>query len=303
MRKHQGPAASRRKTASRKWRNGPLLDLSPKSLDSLFERLVSEEHSLVINWSTHEVTANEVATYRSSGIFLVTWVALALQTRRIDDNALKNAAKGTEWLTYGQSQSEQRHSILTQITPANISRLGLAWSFELGDGGGKQEGTPLFSNGIIYAQTNWSITVAVDARTGREIWRYDPKADRQTRMCCGIVSRGIALYEGKVLVPVVDGRIEALDAATGKLLWSSLAVPRTAPGEASIYAIPMAPRVAKGKVFIGNAGGEFPGFRGYVSAFDVNTGRELWKFYTRPRRSFKRIRKQSHGSRSEDVDR
>src|SRR5688572_3578005 len=157
------------------------------------------------------------------GIFLVTWVSLALQTRKIDDNALKNAAKGTEWLTYGQSHSEQRHSTLTQITPANIGRLGLAWSFELGDGGGKQEGTPLFSNGIIYAQTNWSITVAVDARTGKEIWRYDPQADRQIRMCCGIVSRGIALYEGKVLAPVVDGRIEALDAATGKLLWSSLA--------------------------------------------------------------------------------
>ena len=97
----------------------------------------------------------------ASGILLVTWVALGLQTRRIDDNALKNAAKGTEWLTYGQSHSEQRHSTLTQITPANIDRLGLAWSFELGEGGGKQEGTPLFANGIIYAQTNWSITVAV----------------------------------------------------------------------------------------------------------------------------------------------
>jgi quinohemoprotein ethanol dehydrogenase len=202
------------------------------------------------------------------GILLVTWVALAMQTRRIDDNALKNAAKGTEWLTYGQSHSEQRHKTLTQITPVNISRLGLAWSFELGEGGGKQEGTPLFSNGIIYAQTNWSITVAIDARTGREIWRYDPKADRQTRICCGIVSRGIALYEGKVLVPVVDGRIEAIDAATGKLLWSSLAVPKYAPGEPSPYSITMAARAAKGKVFIGNAGGEFPPFRGYVSAFD-----------------------------------
>src|SRR5262249_55324517 len=125
----------------------------------------------------------------ASGILLTTWAAMALQTRRIDDNALKNAAKGTEWLTYGQSQSEQRYSILAQITPDNISRLGLAWSFELGDGGGKQEGTPLFANGIIYAQTNWSITVAVDARTGREIWRSDPKAHRHTQACCGITRR------------------------------------------------------------------------------------------------------------------
>src|SRR6185369_1642985 len=182
------------------------------------------------------------------GIVLMTWMTLALQTRKVDDNALKNAAKGTEWLTYGQSWTEQRHSTLTQITPENVSRLGLAWQYEVGEGGGKQEGTPLFANGIMYGQTNWSITVAIDARTGKEIWRYDPKADRNTKACCGITSRGIALYEGKVLVPVIDGRIEAVDAATGKLLWSSLAVPKYAPGEPSPYSITMAARAAKGKV-------------------------------------------------------
>src|SRR5262245_6715219 len=222
------------------------------------------------------------------GIFLMAWMNLALQTRKVDDNALKNAAKGTEWLTYGQSYSEQRYSTLTQITPANISRLALAWSYEVGEGGGKQEATPLFANGILYGITNWSITFAVDARTGKEIWRYDPKADRTmatpgtSRLCCGVLSRGIALYEGKVLVPVVDGRIEALDAATGKLLWSSLAIPKPEPGQISPYSITMAPRVAKGKVFIGNAGGEYPPFRGYVAAFDVNNGKELWKFYVVP---------------------
>ena len=84
------------------------------------------------------------------GIVLMTWMTLALQTRKVDDNALKNAAKGGEWLTYGQSWSEQRHSTLTQITPANVNRLGLAWSYEIGEGGGKQEGTPLFANGVIY---------------------------------------------------------------------------------------------------------------------------------------------------------
>ena len=222
------------------------------------------------------------------GIVLMTWMSLALQTRRVDDTALKNAAKGGEWLTYGQSWSEQRHSTLTQITPQNVDRLGLAWSYEIGQGGGKQEGTPLFANGVIYGQTNWSITFAVDARTGKELWRYDPQADRtmnqqgRSRLCCGVLSRGIALYEGKVIVPVVDGRIEAIDAATGKLLWSSLAIPKAEPGEISPYSITMAPRVAKGKVFIGNAGAEFPPFRGYVAAFDVNNGKELWRFYTVP---------------------
>ena len=153
----------------------------------------------------------------ASGILLVSCIALSFQTRKIDDGALKRAEKGTEWLTYGQGYFEQRHTSMTQITPANVKQLSLAWSFELGEGGGKQEGTPLFANGIIYAQTNWSIVVAIDARTGKEIWRYDPMADRTTRMCCGVLSRGIALYEGKVLVPVNDGRMEAIDAQTGKL--------------------------------------------------------------------------------------
>src|SRR5688572_6986710 len=218
----------------------------------------------------------------ASGILLVSCIALSFQTRKIDDGALKRAEKGTEWLTYGQGYFEQRHTSMTQITPANVKQLSLAWSFELGEGGGKQEGTPLFANGIIYAQTNWSIVVAIDARTGKEIWRYDPMADRTTRMCCGVLSRGIALYEGKVLVPVNDGRMEAIDAQTGKLIWSSWAVPKREPGQNSPYAITMAPRVGKGKVFIGNAGADFPPFRGYVSAFDTDNGKELWRFYTVP---------------------
>jgi outer membrane protein assembly factor BamB len=185
-------------------------------------------------------------------------------------------------MTYGQGYFEQRHTTMNQITPANVKQLSLAWSFELGEGGGKQEGTPLFANGIIYAQTNWSIVVAIDARTQKEIWRYDPMADRTTRMCCGVLSRGIALYEGKVLVPVNDGRIEAIDMATGKLIWSSWATPKREPGKTSPYAITMAPRVGKGKVFIGNAGADFPPFRGYVSAFDTDNGKELWRFYTVP---------------------
>jgi glucose dehydrogenase len=94
----------------------------------------------------------------------------------------------------------------------------MAWSYDVGPGGGKQETTPLFANGILYGITNWSITFAVDARTGKEIWRYDPMADRtmnqpgRQRVCCGIVNRGLALYEGKVFLPVIDGRLQALTA-------------------------------------------------------------------------------------------
>jgi len=223
-------------------------------------------------------------------IVLFTWTTLAVgqQVKKIDDKALKTAGKGTEWLSNGMDWGEQRYSTMAQINPGNAGKLSLAWSYELGPGGGSQQATPLYSNGVLYTVTNWSIVAAVDAKTGKEIWRYDPDADRtmtqpgKSRLCCGVNSRGIALYEGKVLVPVVDGRMQALDGATGKLLWSSWAIPEPKEGEVSPYSLTMAARVAKGKVFIGNAGAEFPPFRGYVSAFDVNTGKELWKFYTTP---------------------
>jgi PQQ-dependent dehydrogenase (methanol/ethanol family) len=225
-----------------------------------------------------------------SGIALFTLATLAVgqQSRKIDDKALKAAGKGTEWVSNGMDWGEQRYSTMAQINPGNVGKLALAWSYELGPGGGSQQATPLYSNGIVYTVTNWSIVAAVDAKTGKEIWHYDPQADRmmnqpgKSRLCCGVNSRGVALYEGKVLVPVIDGGMQALDAATGKLLWSSWAIPEPKEGETSSYSLTMAARVAKGKVFIGNAGAEFPPFRGYVSAFDVNTGKLLWKFYTTP---------------------
>lgn len=221
-------------------------------------------------------------------LFIFTALAVAQQVKRIDDKTLKTAAKGTEWTMNGMDWGEQRYSTMTQINPGNVGKLAPAWSLELGPGGGNQQATPLYSNGVVYTVTNWSVVAAINAKTGQQIWSYDPQADRtmtqpgKSRLCCGINSRGVALYEGKVLVPVIDGRMQALDAATGKLLWSSWAIPEPKAGEVSSYSLTMAARVAKGKVFIGNAGAEFPPFRGFVTAFDVNTGKELWKFYTTP---------------------
>src|SRR5262245_18012126 len=106
-----------------------------------------------------------------AAIVFLTGIVTAWQTRRIDQSALKNAGKGTEWLSYGQSPYEQRYSTLKQIETTNVGRLGLAWSFEVGEGGGQQAATPLFANGVLYGITNWSITFAVDSRTGKEIWR------------------------------------------------------------------------------------------------------------------------------------
>src|SRR6185295_18272451 len=140
----------------------------------------------------------------------------AQQARKVDDNAIKNAGKtGEEWLTYGLNYQETRYSPLKQIDTTNVQRLGLAWTYDIGNGGGNQEDTPLISNGVIYGVTNWSITFAVDARTGKEKWRWDPKVNQVLlvrRICCGIVNRGLGIYDGKVFVPVIDGRLAALDA-------------------------------------------------------------------------------------------
>jgi quinohemoprotein ethanol dehydrogenase len=208
------------------------------------------------------------------------------QIRRVDDSALRNAgANGEEWLTYGLDSGEKRFSPLTQIDATNVTRLGPAWSFEIPGGnnaqpgGGNQEATLLVSNAVFYGITTWSVVYAVDARTGKQLWKWDPEVNRpavQLKICCGVVSRGVALYEGKVIAPIIDGRLVALDTATGKPVWEArVAYPQEQ------YTLTMAPRVAKGKVLIGASGSEYP-VRGFVDAFDANTGQKAWRFYTVP---------------------
>jgi PQQ-dependent dehydrogenase (methanol/ethanol family) len=213
------------------------------------------------------------------------WVALAQQPRKVDDAALRDAAKtGEEWITYNLGWSEQRYSQLNQITAQNVNRLGLAWYTDIpaarGNPQNRQEGTPLVYNGMMYSITPWSVVYAVDARTGKEAWHSDPDVNQQvwqSRICCGVVNRGIAMYGDKIIAPVVDGRLRALDSATGKLVWES----RVSPANMA-YTITMAPRVIKGgKVIIGVSGGEY-GVRGFFDAYDVETGKRAWRFYTVP---------------------
>src|SRR5262249_13086214 len=129
-----------------------------------------------------------------AGLVLATWIAFGQQSRRIDDAALKNAGKtGEEWPAYGLTPGETRSSPLKTIDRRNGSRRGLAWSYEVGTGGGPQEATPLVWNGTIYAITNWSVVFAVDARTGKERWRWDPEVNQiavRPKICCGVVNRG-----------------------------------------------------------------------------------------------------------------
>src|SRR2546428_2014074 len=224
--------------------------------------------------------------YRTLMVILTGSVlVLAQRPRQVDDAALKAGSKtGDEWISYGGNWAEQRYSPLDQINASNVSRLGLAWSAEIPVAAGNpqvhQEETPLVFNGALYGITPWSIVYSVDLHTHKEIWRADPEVNQQvwqSRICCGVVNRGIALYQGKVIAPVVDGRLRALDAATGKVLWET----RVSP-ENMAYTITMAPRVIKGgKIIIGVSGGEYA-ISGVSCCPAAPRGRAGWGFLSGP---------------------
>ena len=196
----------------------------------------------------------------------------------VTDDALINASNDAEeWLSYGRDYGETRYSPLNQITFSNVSELGVAWTYDTGTFRGL-EATPLVHNGIMYASGSWSVVFAVDARTGEELWRYDPQVDRSTgwKACCDVVNRGVAIYGDKIFVGIIDGRLEALDAATGEVVWSEVTVDQSKP-----YTITGAPRVADGKVLIGNGGAEL-GTRGYLTAYNPDNGEIEWRFWVVP---------------------
>jgi len=181
------------------------------------------------------------------------------------------------WLTHGRTYSEQRFSPLKAINTETVGRLGLAWSYDLKMGRGA-EATPIVVDGVMYVTSAWSVVHAINARTGRGLWVYDPKVDRAVgaKACCDVVNRGVAVYGGKVFVGVIDGRLAAVDAKTGALVWETVTVDQSQP-----YTITGAPRAANGLVYIGNGGAEY-GVRGYVSAYDTEKGALKWRFYTVP---------------------
>ena len=182
-----------------------------------------------------------------------------------------------DWVSYGRSYDEQRFSPLTQIDDKTVGRLGLAWSADLDTSRG-QEATPLEIGGVLYTTTAWSKVEAYDAKTGRLIWSYDPKVPGQwgVKACCDVVNRGLAMWQGKVFLGTLDGRLIALDAKTGTPAWTTRMY-----GLDTSYASTGAPRVVKGKVIIGTGGAEY-NMRGFVSAYDADTGKLVWRFYTVP---------------------
>jgi quinohemoprotein ethanol dehydrogenase len=198
---------------------------------------------------------------------------------RVDETRIVNADREPgNWLAHGRTYDEQRYSPLNQIDGENIARLGLAWHYDLATAARAQESTPLVIDGVMYVTSAWSKVFALDAATGRELWAYDPKVPGTAAInaCCDVVNRGVAAWKGRLYLGTLDGRLVALDAGTGRPVWEAMTVDL-----GSRHTITGAPRIVKDKVLIGNGGGEM-GVRGYVTAYDAETGRQVWRFYTVP---------------------
>ncbi len=181
------------------------------------------------------------------------------------------------WHSVGQNDWEQRYSPLTQIDVASVDQLGLAWFADM-DTEATQEATPIVVDGILYVTTAWSMVKAFDAATGEPLWAYDPEIDRKkgADACCDVVNRGVAYADGKVFLGALDGRLIALEARTGREVWSEQTTDPALP-----YTITGAPRIARGKVIIGNGGAEYR-VRGYVSGYDIETGKMAWRWFVVP---------------------
>lgn len=183
-----------------------------------------------------------------------------------------------DWALHGRTNDEQRFSPLTQISADNVDTLGLTWYHDLDTRRG-QEATPIVVDGVLYMTSAWSKVHAFDATSGELLWQYDPEVPREwaVRGCCDVVNRGVAYHEGRIYFGSFDGRLIALDAKSGTKVWEK----DTITDRSKFYTVTGAPRIVKGKVLIGNGGGEF-GVRGYISAYDADSGDLDWRFYTVP---------------------
>jgi quinohemoprotein ethanol dehydrogenase len=233
-------------------------------------RLLGVAGALLLNlaFPTHSTLAEDLTPARINAA-----------TSAVDSAMIKaNTATSRDWPTIGLDYAETRFSKLNQITSDNVGGLGLVWSYSLESSRGV-EATPVVIDGIMYQTGPWSIVYAIDARSGKKIWTFDPGVDRAKgyKGCCDVVNRGVAVYKGRVFVGAYDGRLIALDAATGQKVWEK----DTLIDREHSYTITGAPRAFNGKVVIGQGGAEY-GARGYVTAYDSETGNQLWRWFTVP---------------------
>ena len=211
---------------------------------------------------------------------LLTLAGLVLAGARLNaqvtyERLLHAGQEPQNWLTYSGTYLGQRYSTLDQITPANAKNLEMQWVFQA-DSLQKMEASPIVVDGVMYVTQAPNDVVALDAKTGRVFWTYQYEVSPDARLCCGRVNRGLAIHGNTLFMGTLDGHLVALDATSGRVVWNiEIADPKLG------YSITEAPLVVKDKVIVGPAGGEY-GIRGFIAAYDVATGKELWKFYTVP---------------------
>jgi alcohol dehydrogenase (cytochrome c) len=183
---------------------------------------------------------------------------------------------GSRWLTFGGDYANQRHSPLTQITPDNVARLVPRWTFQTATLGTFQT-TPLLRDSVLYVTGPQNVAWAIDARTGRQIWRYRRELQSSSlTACCGLVNRGFAALGDRLYMTTIDAHLIALDMRTGTVVWDAVL------GDHQVgYSATIAPLAVKNLIVVGVAGGEY-GIRGYIDAYDAQTGKRAWRFYTIP---------------------
>ena len=210
-------------------------------------------------------------------LFFVTPYAVAETV--VNDVALSDEVQGENWLGYGRTYSEQRYSPLTQINDRNVKDVGIEWYLDLPNDR-SLTGTPLVVDGVLYFNGSYSVIRGVEAKSGKVLWEYDPKVIEHSGDRMRILwdwNRGIAYWKGKVITATIDGRLIAIDAKTGKEVWTT----QTFDPELPLF-ITGAPKVFKDKVIIGNGGTEWGASRGFVTAYDAQTGDQAWRFYVVP---------------------
>src|SRR5436309_5478619 len=195
----------------------------------------------------------------------------------VTDQMLSNAAADAKnWISYGKDYSNTRYTRSKKITSQNVGALVPRWVYQTGGPIGSFETTPLVVDGVMYLTTPFNHAIALDARTGKQIWRYEHKQGATPIICCGPNNRGLAVAYGRVYMATLDAHLVALDQKTGKVAWDVQVDDPTAG-----YSLTIAPLAYKGMLIVGNSGAEY-GVRGFVDAYSATDAKRVWRFWTTP---------------------